>query len=145
MDWGKLREKEDLWLVMFLTSCSVSDAQEKEPSERGDQNQNEVDQKPTWSWGKNLLHVGISGPSLWPAVALAACFTHQSQLQAGLHPLSWKSPPFSGFIKSILLLSPWNYIILFFYLSEVSGECDVNEMYKGFWVAEQFYSPTLIN
>lgn len=27
----------------------------------------------------------------------------------------------------------------------MSGECDVNETYKGFWVAEQFYSPTLIN
>lgn len=52
MDWGKLREKEDLWLVMFPTSCLISDAPEKENSERANQNQNPVVQKPTWRWGK---------------------------------------------------------------------------------------------
>lgn len=65
MDWGRLREKEDLGLVMFPTSCLISDAQGKENSERGDGNQSPVGQNSTWRWGKNLLHVGISGPSLW--------------------------------------------------------------------------------
>lgn len=112
--WGK-RRILDLSNSPHPVWC---DAQEKENSEKGDQNQNPMGQKLTWRWGKNLLYVGISGPSLWLiSVALPACFTHQSQLQAGSRSLSWKSLPFRGFMESILLLSPWNYIILLFYLS----------------------------
>lgn len=40
------------------------------------------------------------------AVAVPACFTHQTRLQAASHTSSWKSLPFGGFMENISLWSP---------------------------------------